>query len=451
MEVRRFRGGPPCLFLEKSKYAAQLVRNIQFRFSFSLENRKIKWFFIDDLTHFIIASAYNKADGVISIIDMRNFQTVTEFYFPKFHQTSFCLSPDMKWLFVVLENKSIRLYSFLTGELIHERKNIGDGYKCFASAFSPDSRYIVCGFENGDLFIFDVEKDLKNYVKKFSFKVDITSINFSLGGNLLIVGLIDGTAFVLSIFTDHIWRQKLTKGEMYGAGFSYTTPLSIYSYSDKNGEICTWNFKNNQFELQTKIKVRGKLRLVSYSYSVDKTVVFGCSQKQLFCWDSETGKLFQQLDLQELQIDLTNVSSHPMVRNLCLIESKSSISIWNYENSEYFEIYNVQIPDPLIHAVVWVDSFTIHALFADGSMKIFSTVAGNWSLREKYHYETFTNNDGKQWPYIIQNFYGKYYFPQFIKDMSVSEKKILEKLEILNVDTDPISSDDSSDEWNESK
>ncbi|EAX92401.1 hypothetical protein TVAG_482770 [Trichomonas vaginalis G3] len=339
---------------------------------------------------------------------------------------------------------TIKKFSFFTGELLLSLNNLADGYSCYVMTVSQNDEYIMFGFENGLALFYKKSNDRP--FKKFSFEIPINTCAFSSGSTFCAIGLDDGTIFVVSMKSEHIWRQKIHSNPTTSVSFSTYSPLYLISSCIKSGEISFSKFENNIYKVYKKISVPHKCRLVAYSFSYDETIIYGCSRNEIYAWESESGNLIGQLEVKELGIELISVSAHPCCRNLCLVVSKSSISLWNYKTHEYTDLHIVQLGNTLIQSVQWADSLTLYGLFSDGSLKVFSTKSGNWQQQNDNEYIRFINNEGNEWPEILKLYYGKYFIHPFITNMTNVESILLSHLPIHVDDIDPIESDESSDD-----
>lgn len=78
----------------------------------------------------------------------------------------------------------------------HRTNDLQDGAKARALAISPDGEYIIVGFKDGAVKVYDKEIQFKHYVKLA--KECISDIKISPGGDCVAIGSHDNAIYINS-------------------------------------------------------------------------------------------------------------------------------------------------------------------------------------------------------------------------------------------------------------
>ena len=422
---------PPSLLERKAKISEKTLKYITHKYNYFNPKHKIKNFIIDSKNYFLIGFSY---DNTILILDLHNFTTLAQI--PNKNEKILWVSLNEKQdiLYACFQSGLIKFWNFFTGELIFEM-NRTEGYAVSYSGFSSSNQYFACAFENGQAFIFKSD-DLENPIKEFNFYMPINCLTFSFGNQLIAFGLSNGSIYIVSIETEHMWKIKGHKKSVDYLIFGTNDPLILYHVSTTDGEMIGTRYCPNETKIMH-IKTYLKRRLISFDFSSDETIVFCASQKYIYAFNAFNGSLIQRLDLTEIALDIIHTIRHPLIPHIVLVLSTTTLSVWNCKTSEFTDIWSVGIGDPLIHNATWIDANTIYLLMADGTINVFSANSAK--------YEKVENEIPKEWPTLMKKYFGEYKGNLYQKHAIEREKNILSLIPPCTVDISTDSETDSDD------
>ncbi len=136
----------------------------------------------------------------------------------------------MKYLIILLIISVITTVSSISQNTVIFSGNKGN---VNSIAFSGDSKILVSGDENGNLVFYDIPAGTINYSLKTNS--NITSINFSVSGELLAYTSYEGEVTIMNAATHEILKNFSIEGNVYYAAFSPDgTKLAIAYVSEPN-------------------------------------------------------------------------------------------------------------------------------------------------------------------------------------------------------------------------
>jgi WD40 repeat protein len=216
----------------------------------------------------------------------------------KIHSLNF--TPDGNKLISISEDKTIRVWNTITGELAKKfESEIGDGYEgmLYASSLSPDGKLLAVGGyrvsteKENYVILIDIEKGVQ-VATAIGHSDVITSLSFSASGEYLASGSQDGTIMIWKMINLPDLGSVATINVGFPVtGLSFNKKTQDLAVGGDNKDIYVYalsDLRKGETKFTPNVLRKHKGIINKLTYSPDGTYLASCSfDNELFIWNAD--------------------------------------------------------------------------------------------------------------------------------------------------------------------